>query len=135
MQALSPYLWIGIGSGLGGIARYWGSGLAIRMMGETFPWGTLMVNVLGSLVIGFFATLTGPDGRIVAGTTVRQFVMLGLCGGFTTYSSFSLETLSLLQDGEWFQAGANILGSVALCLAAVWIGHLMASGLNAMKWV
>ena len=77
------YCWIAVGSALGGVARYWCTGVAARIFGETFPWGTLLVNVTGSFIIGFFATLTGPDGRIFAGTTVRQFVMIGLLGGFT----------------------------------------------------
>jgi fluoride exporter len=67
------YLWIAVGSALGGMARYWCTGFAARMLGETFPWGTLLVNITGSLIIGFFATLTGPDGRIFASSTVRQF--------------------------------------------------------------
>ena len=71
------------------------------MLGETFPWGTLLANITGSLIIGFFATLTGPDGRIFASSTERQFVMIGLCGGYTTFSSFSLQTLNLANDGEW----------------------------------
>ncbi len=128
------YCWIAIGSALGGVARYWCSGLAARLFGETFPWGTLLVNVTGSFIIGFFATLTGPDGRIFAGSAMRQFVMLGLLGGFTTFSSFSLQTLNLVQDGEWLQAGGNVVGSVVLCLFAVWLGHLFALTLNAMKW-
>lgn len=129
------YCWIAIGSALGGVARYWCSGVAARLFGETFPWGTLFVNVTGSLIIGFFATLTGPDGRIFAGSTTRQFVMLGLLGGFTTFSSFSLQTLSLANDGELLQAGGNIVASVALCLLAVWLGHLLALSINAMKWI
>ena len=72
------YCWIAVGSAIGGVARYWCTGIAARIFGETFPWGTLFVNVAGSLIIGFFATLTGPDGRIFAGTTMRQFVMIGL---------------------------------------------------------
>jgi len=135
MQIAWNYLWIGIGSALGGMGRYWCTVMASHLFGETFPWGTLLVNVAGSWFIGFFATLTGPDGRIFAGTTTRQFVMVGIFGGFTTFSSFSLQTLNLINDGEWFQAGGNIAGSVVLCLVAVWIGHLMAVSLNAMKWV
>jgi CrcB protein len=131
----SLYCWVALGSALGGIARYWCSGVAARLFGETFPWGTLLVNVTGSFVIGFFATLTGPDGRIFAGSTMRQFVMLGLLGGFTTFSSFSLQTLNLVQDSEWLQAGGNIVGSVVLCLLAVWLGHLLALSINAMKWI
>ena len=129
------YVWIAVGSALGGMARYWCSGVAARLFGETFPWGTLFVNVTGSLLIGLFATLTGPDGRIFAGSSARLFVMLGLFGGFTTFSSFSLQTLALAQDSEWLQAGGNIVGSVVLCLLAVWLGHLLALSINAMKWI
>ena len=129
------YLWIGLGSALGGMARYWCSGIMANLIGETFPWGTLLVNVLGSLLIGFFATITAPDGRLFVDATMRQFVMLGLLGGYTTFSSFSLQTLSLLNDGEWLYAGLNIGASVILCLLAVWLGHLLASHVNAIKWV
>jgi CrcB protein len=132
---MGTYVWIAIGSAIGGVARYWCSGIAARLIGETFPWGTLIVNVVGSFIIGFFATLTGPDGRIFVGSTARQFVMLGLCGGYTTFSSFSLQTLNLVQDGEWLYAGANITLSVVLCLVGVWAGHVLALGLNTMRWV
>jgi CrcB protein len=132
---MAVYLWIAIGSALGGIARFWCSGVVARLFGETFPWGTLFVNVTGSLLIGFFATLTGPDGRIFAGSTMRQFVMFGLLGGFTTFSSFSLQTLNLVQDGELLQAGGNVVGSVLVCLLAVWLGHVLALSINAMKWI
>ena len=126
------YFWIAIGSAIGGVARYWCSGVAARLIGETFPWGTLIVNVVGSFIIGFFATLTGPDGRVFVGTTARQFVMVGLCGGYTTFSSFSLQTLTLMSDGEWLQASFNI---VVLCLLAVWLGHIAAFSINTMRWV
>jgi CrcB protein len=132
---MDAYVWITIGSALGGAAHYACSGLAARLIGETFPWGTLIVNVAGSFVIGLFATLTGPDGRIFLGSTARQFVMFGLCGGFTTFSSFSLQTLELLHDGQWLEAFGNVVASVALCLLAVWLGHILAVGLNGMKWV
>jgi CrcB protein len=132
---MQSYVWIAIGSAIGGVARFWCSGFFARLIGETFPWGTLVVNVLGSFIIGFFATLTAPDGRVFASTTTRQFVMIGFCGGFTTFSSFSIQTLNLMNDGEWMQAGANIAGSVALCLLAVWLGHALAVSLNTMKWV
>ena len=127
------YLWIGIGSALGGMLRHWCSGIAARLIGETFPWGTLIVNVFGSLVIGFFFTYTGPDGRLFLGSLERQFVMAGICGGFTTFSAFSLQTLNLARDGEFLYAGANIVLSVVLCLLAVWLGHAAASGLNQLK--
>ena len=129
------YFWIAVGSALGGITRFFVSGVTAQLIGETFPWGTLIVNVTGSFIIGFFATLTGPDGRVFVGTTGRQFVMIGICGGYTTFSSFSLQTLNLMNDGEWFYVGGNIVGSVVLCLAAVWAGHILALSINAMKWV
>jgi CrcB protein len=124
------YLWIMLGSALGGGARYWLSGFIANWIGETFPWGTIVVNVSGSLVIGFFATLTGPDGRLLVGTEMRQFVMIGLCGGYTTFSSFSLQTLNLVRDGEWLYASLNIGLSVVFCLSAVWLGHVLAVSLN-----
>jgi CrcB protein len=124
------YFWIAVGSALGGMLRYWCSGVTARLIGETFPWGTLLVNVTGSFVIGLFFTLTGPDGRLLVSLHARQFVMVGLCGGFTTFSAFSLQTLTLLQDGEVLNAGANIAASVLLCLLAVWLGHVAAAQLN-----
>jgi CrcB protein len=93
----------------------------------------LAINVLGSFVIGFFATLTGPDGRLLASGDVRQFVIVGICGGYTTFSSFSLQTLTLVQDGEVVRAGLNVGGSVALCLIAVWLGYIAAASMNAVK--
>jgi CrcB protein len=135
MTQMMAYLWIAIGSALGGVARFWCSGVAARTIGETFPWGTLIVNVVGSFIIGFFATLTGPDGRVFVSSTARQFVMIGFCGGYTTFSSFSIQTLNLVQDGEWLRAGGNIVGSVVLCLVAVWAGYVAAAALNSMKWI
>jgi CrcB protein len=131
---MQTYLWIGIGSALGGVGRFWCSGLAARLIGEAFPWGTLIVNVLGSFIIGLFVTLTGPEGRLLVGSTARQFVTIGLCGGYTTFSSFSIQTLNLMQDGEWLYAGLNVGASVALCLLAVWLGHMAADVFNALKW-
>jgi CrcB protein len=132
-RAVQNYFWIMIGSALGGGARYWCSGLIAERVGETFPWGTLFINILGSLVIGFFATLTGPDGRYLVGTTARQFVMVGLCGGYTTFSAFSLQSLNLAREGEWFRAGGYVGLSVVLCLVAVWLGHAAAAAFNQMK--
>ena len=127
------YLWVTLGSALGGLARYWISGLVASHYGETFPWGTIVVNVTGCLVIGFFATLSGPDGRLLAPSTVRQLVMTGICGGYTTFSSFSLQTLNLAQEGDFLRAGLNIGGSVVLCLLSVWLGYVAAAALNAVK--
>ena len=127
---LTIALWVTIGSAVGGLLRYGCSGLVARLVGETFPWGTLMVNVVGSLLIGLFVTLTGPDGRLLVGATARQFVTLGILGGFTTFSSFSLQTLTLAQNGQWLGAGANIVLSVVLCLVAVWLGHMLGVAIN-----
>ena len=128
-------LWIALGGALGTIGRYLLSGLVASLVGGTFPWGTILVNVTGSFVIGFFAALTGPDGRFYAGSTARQFVMTGICGGYTTFSSFSLQTLDLMRDGEWLYAGANVVLSVVLCLIAVWAGYALATAINTMKWI
>lgn len=132
---MGSYLWIAIGSAIGGMARFWCSGIIARTIGESFPWGTLVVNVVGSFIIGFIATMSAPDGRLFIGSAARQFLMLGICGGFTTFSSFSLQTLNLMNDGEWAYATANIAMSVVLCLLAVWAGHMVAVSLNAIKWV
>ncbi len=127
------YFWVMLGSALGGGARYAISGPAANHIGETFPWGTLIVNATGSFIIGFFSTLTGPDGRLFVGTQGRQFVMIGMCGGYTTFSSFSLQTLNLVGDGEMALAGANIGLSFLFCLLSVWAGHLAAAALNQLK--
>jgi len=132
---MAAYLWIAVGSALGGVGRFWCSGVAARFMGETFPWGTIIVNVVGCFIIGFFATITGPDGRVFADTLTRQFVMIGILGGYTTFSSFSIQTLNLVQDGEWWLAGANIALSVVACLVAVWLGFVLAASINSLKWI
>jgi fluoride exporter len=131
---MGNYLWIALGGALGTMGRYFVSGLVAQLIGETFPWGTILINVTGSFIIGLFATMTGPDGRYFVGSTARQFVMTGICGGYTTFSSFSLQTQNLVNDGEWFYAGANVTLSVVLCLLAVWAGFALGSALNAMEW-
>src|SRR5207237_6221101 len=122
--------WIIAGSAIGGALRYLISGVIALQFGETFPWGTLLVNVTGSFIIGFFATLTAPDGRVLASPETRQFVMTGICGGYTTFSSFSLQTLNLARDEEWLYAGGNAVLNLMLCLVAVWLGHVLAELLN-----
>jgi CrcB protein len=94
------YLWVAIGSALGGMARYWCSDTVARFSGEWFPWGTLIVNVSGSFIIGLFAALSGTDSRFLIPPEARIFVMTGLCGGYTTFSSFSLQTFTLWREGE-----------------------------------
>lgn len=124
------YFLVALGSGLGGLTRFAVSGFVAQHWGETFPWGTLLVNVTGSFLIGFFATLTEPGGRIFVSGSGRQFCMTGLLGGYTTFSSFSLQTLTLARSGEWLHAGANATASLVLCLVAVWLGHLLAAFLS-----
>ncbi|NOS70581.1 MAG: fluoride efflux transporter CrcB [Verrucomicrobia bacterium] len=129
------YLWIAIGGALGSVGRYWLNGVVSARFGETFPMGTLAVNVAGSFVIGVLGALTIPEGRL--GTEARgfaiQFLMIGVCGGFTTFSSFSLQTLNLVREREWLYAGGNVLASVILCLVATWLGYLLGSAFNSMK--
>jgi CrcB protein len=127
------YLLIALGGALGSVARFALSGFIAQHFGETFPWGTLVINVTGSFAIGFFSTLTGPDGRWFVSGEGRTFFMIGICGGYTTFSSFSLQTLTLAREGEWLRAGGNIVGSVVACLVAVWLGHLAAAALNQLK--
>ncbi len=129
----TSYLWVAAGGALGSVARFWCSGMAARHFGETFPWGTLLVNVAGSFAIGFATALIAPEGRWMAPARFREFFMFGVCGGYTTFSSFSIQTLGLMQDGQWLRSGANVVLSVVLCLAAVWLGHAAAMGLNSLK--
>ncbi|MGC4049574.1 MAG: fluoride efflux transporter CrcB [Paludibaculum sp.] len=124
------YIWIAVGAGLGGMLRYWVSGMVARFGPDTFPLGTMLINISGSMFIGFFAALTGPQGRLLVAPNARLFVMTGICGGYTTFSSFSLETLRLMQDRQWGLATANVLGSVALCLLGVWLGNQLAAVMN-----
>ena len=119
-----------LGGALGSGLRYLLSGVIADRIGESFPFGTLAVNVIGSIAIGFFATLTGTEGRWLVPPAARIFFMTGICGGFTTFSSFSLQTLNLAREAEWLYAGLNVLGSVALCLLGVWLGHILAATLN-----
>jgi CrcB protein len=126
------YLWVAIGSALGGVLRFGLGGLVGRMVGESMPWGTLVVNVLGSFVIGLFAAATVTDGRMPASPELRTFVMVGICGGFTTFSSFSIQTLALFEDGGAARAAANILLSVLLCLLSVWLGSVLGGWANSL---
>ena len=130
---ISQIVWFAAGSALGGVTRFGLSVFAAHRWGENFPWGTLIINVTGSFLIGFFATLTQPDGRFMVGGTTRQFVMTGILGGYTTYSSFSLQTLVLAQQGEWLRAGSYATGTFVLCFIAVWLGYACAAWLNPMK--
>jgi len=124
MEKFWLYLAVALGSALGGVGRFWLSGAVAERFGQTFPWGTLFVNVSGSFVIGLFVALTGPDGRVLVHPRFSHFFVAGVCGGYTTFSSFSLQTLNLAREGQFLMAGANVVFSVVLCLVAVWLGHL-----------
>ena len=122
MTTLVSYFWIALGGSLGSMARYWMSQAVAQVADETFPWGTLVVNILGSFVIGWFSPLPTSEG-------LRLFVTVGVCGGFTTFSAFSLQTFDLLRGGENLLALAYILASVLLCVTATVIGHNVAAGM------
>ena len=119
------YLWVTVGSALGGLLRYAITRMTLNMSAG-FPYGTILINVVGSFVIGYFGTLTLQSGRYAASDNLRLFVMVGLCGGFTTFSSFSLQTFDLMRSGAWGRALANVILSVVLCVAAVAAGHILA---------
>ena len=127
-MSLTSILAVALGSALGGVCRFVLSVNSVRWLGAGFPYGTLAINVAGSFLIGLLFTATALDGRWEAPVTTRQFLMSGICGGFTTFSAFSLETLNLARDGYPGRAAAYIALSVVLCLIAVWLGHMMATG-------
>jgi len=129
------YLWVAVGGALGSVGRYWLSGMVADRFGQTFPWGTLVINVTGSFIIGIFAAMAIPEGRMdpQSRAFTTQFLMIGVCGGYTTFSSFSLQTLNLLRDREWLYAGGNVLLSVVLCMVAVWLGYLLGSMFGSVK--
>ena len=126
------YLWVAIGGALGSMARYGIGGFISQKSSGAFPWGTLIVNITGSFVIGILGALTLPEGKMTpqSRALATQLLITGVCGGYTTFSSFSLQTLNLLRDGEWFYAAGNILLSVLLCLIAVWIGYVLGNKFN-----
>lgn len=121
------YLWVALGGAVGSVGRFWLNGVISNRLGETFPWGTLAINVTGSFLIGMVAAVASPEGRMDSQTRAfaTQLVMIGVCGGYTTFSSFSLQTLNLLRDREWLYAGGNVILSVLLCMIGVWLGYLL----------
>jgi CrcB protein len=118
------FLWVALGGALGSVARYACAGIGVRLLGATFPWSTLFVNVTGSFLIGFFAALTSAGGKPLVAGDARAFLLIGVLGGFTTFSSFSVETLALARADQLAAAGWNVVGTVLLCLVSVWLGHL-----------
>lgn len=124
------YLFVAFGGAIGSVGRFALSGWIARTTSEIFPLGTFAVNVTGCFIIGLFATLTGPEGRVVVAPDVRQFLMIGVCGGYTTFSSFSLQTLALARDGDMTRAGLNVALSVLFCLVGVYLGSVLGQAVN-----
>ena len=120
------YILVMAGGALGTGTRFWLSRFVAERGGELFPLGTLVVNVTGSFAIGFIAAFTDPEGSFLVSPRLREFFMIGVCGGYTTFSSFSLQTLDLIRDGDWLKAGLNTLLSFVCCLLAVWLGRILA---------
>lgn len=113
--------WVAVGSAAGGLARFFVSGLVARAFGETFPWGTMVVNVTGAFAIGVLAVIS--ETKFVGmSATIWPLAVTGFLGSYTTVSSFSLQTLALVQDREWFRAAGNVLLSLVLCLSAATAG-------------
>ncbi len=128
------YVWVALGSASGGMLRY---AISRAMGGGTpaFPWSTLLINVLGSFLIGYFGTLTVPGSRFAVPESARVLVMVGVCGGFTTFSSFSLQTFDLLRAGAVGRALANVCLSILLCLISVSLGHYLAAATSGSRQV
>lgn len=123
-------LGVAVGGAVGSLCRWWLSEVFLRLGLGSFPWATILANVSGSFLIGLVATLTGPDGRVTILPELRLALMVGFCGGYTTFSSFSLQTLVLVQTGNFREAAGNVILSVVVCLVAVWLGHVAAAAIN-----
>ncbi|MFZ1427158.1 MAG: fluoride efflux transporter CrcB [Geminicoccaceae bacterium] len=132
-QLLQSSIMVALGGAVGSLARFWLAEALVALGMTWFPWATLVANVSGSFLIGLIAALTGPDGRLLVSPDVRLFWMVGLCGGYTTFSSFSLQTLTLAQNGDWTKAGLNIALSLVLCLLAVAVGFAIATHFNRLE--
>lgn len=128
-MSFTTCLLVMIGGAIGSLARY-ALSVAALPISQSLPWGTIGINILGSFAIGLFGTLTLAGGRLPVSEDARLLVMVGMCGGFTTFSSFSLQTLDLLRGGATMRAAINIVVSVALCVAAVAIGHVLGAHFN-----
>ena len=122
---MNAYLWVALGGALGSVARFAAANAVVQRFSAAPLWGTLFVNVTGSFLIGVLAGLSAPGGRLAGADSFRQFFIVGLCGGYTTFSAFSIQTLELIRAGQLLHAGGNVLLSVSLCLIAVWLGHLL----------
>jgi CrcB protein len=116
------YLWIALGSAIGGVSRHWVHQVVTPLVATKVPVATILINMSGSFLIGFIGALAVPLGRVIQNPDARDFIMIGLCGGYTTFSAFSLQTLNLARDGRWPELVINVTSSVAGCLLAVWLG-------------
>ena len=119
-------LWVALGGALGSLARYFGTELVTALAGSAFPWGTVLVNISGCALIGALAGGGALMPRSVPPSFIREFFIIGICGGYTTFSSFSLQTFQLLESGHGARAIANVLVSVVFCLLATWAGYELA---------
>ena len=126
---MSATLWVAFGGALGTVLRYWLSLLMVPVS-KNLPWGTILINIVGSFVIAFFGVITMSQAKWPMGETIRLFVMVGICGGFTTFSSFSLQSFELLKKGAVGEALLNIIVSVAFCLFATAMGFYLGSKIN-----
>ena len=133
-QRTRIYLGVAFGGAVGSLARYGTTVGSALLLGPAFPWGTLLVNLLGSCLIGFYFTLTEPEGRMLASPPLRQLVLAGFCGGFTTFSLFSLEAVMLIERSRWAAAAIYVVSSAILWLVAVWLGHALALRMNRLPW-
>jgi len=122
-QEFSNILVVAFGGGIGAATRYSLSKFVHQMVGTTFPYGTLTVNILGCLLIGMLMTMF--EERFLVNPSLRIFLTIGILGGFTTFSTFSYETMMMLKDAEFLNAGLNIVSSVALCLGATHLGMIL----------
>ena len=119
------FLAVAFGGAAGSVSRLYAGRLVMSITGGTFPLGTMVVNITGAIIIGFFAALAEPESRFFMSANTRLLLMTGFCGGYTTFSTFSLETVALMSDGQWIGASINVFGSVLLCLAGVWLGSIL----------
>jgi CrcB protein len=119
---MGAWIAVAVGGALGSVARFWLTSAMTALTGPRFPWGTLLINVLGSFVIGLVAGITLVTSRVGIHPDIRIFLMTGVCGGFTTFSAFSLQTLELIQTSDVIPALGYAVGSVVLCVAATFCG-------------
>jgi fluoride exporter len=119
---IGAWVAVAVGGAMGSVARFWLTSAMTALTGPRFPWGTLLINVLGSFVIGLVAGITLTPARVGMHPDIRIFLMTGVCGGFTTFSAFSLQTLELMQAGDVIPALGYAIGSVMFCVAATFCG-------------